>query len=177
MKKTIASLARPLLMSWLMSLLVVAAPTMAQVPRVLGVWELDAKASKLPAGFPLASETRSYDLRDDGYLVNVVIRKYANGHPDFIQVVAKSDGKEYPQYQGAQLADFQVKGAITKSTYSETAIDEYSVNVIARYDGKVNTRGVRKIAADGKTMTIDVVAIDQNGKEQPINLVFRRVGG
>src|SRR5688572_17290062 len=92
------------------ALLLYATSALAQVPHVLGVWEFDPQASELPTGFPLASETRSYDARDDGYLVNVVIRKLSNGHPDFIQVVSKSDGKDYPQYQSNTLAAFQIDG-------------------------------------------------------------------
>jgi hypothetical protein len=101
MTKTISLMAGALLL---------ATGAAAQVPQVLGIWELDLKASVLPATFPLASETRSYDLRTDGYLVNVVTRKFTNGHPDFIQVVSKSDGKDYPQYQSVTLANFQIDG-------------------------------------------------------------------
>ena len=148
----------------------------AQVPQVLGIWEFDPKASNLPSGFPLASETRSYDLRDDGYLVNVVIRKLANGHPDFIQVVSKSDGKDYPQYQSFPLAELQINGATTRFTYSETVLDERSVNVVAKLDGRVINKGVRAVSADGTTMKIDVVAVDPSGKETSFSLVFNRVG-
>src|SRR4030095_3466908 len=155
MKKTISLIAGALLL---------ATGATAQVPQVLGIWELDLKSSVLPANFPLASETRSYDLRPDGY-------------PDFIQVVSKSDGKDYPQYQSVPLANFQIDGTKTPLTYSETVIDDHAVNVIAKLNGQINTRGVRRIDADGKTMTIDVVAIDQSGKETPIKLVFRRVAG
>jgi hypothetical protein len=168
MKKTISLIAGALLL---------ATGATAQVPRVLGVWELDPVASSIPRGFPLASETRSYDLRNDGYLVNLVIRKLANGRPDFIQVVSKSDGKDYPQYQSVPLANFQIDGTKTPVTYSETVIDDHAVNVIAKVNGQINNKGVRRIDADGKTMTIDVVAIDQSGKETPIKLVFRRVAG
>ena len=147
----------------------------AQVPRVLGIWELDLEASDLPKGF-LASETRSYDLRSDGYLVNIVIRKAPNGHPDFIQVVSKSDGKDYPQYQSSPLAEFQISGAKTPLTYSETVLDEYSVNVVAKFNDRVINKGVRRVSPDGKTMKIAVVAIDQNGKETPLSLVFERIG-
>ena len=168
MKKTISLIAGALLL---------ATGAQAQVPQVLGVWELDLKASALPATSLLASETRSYDLRADGYLVNLVTRKLTNGHPDFIQVVSKSDGKDYPQYQSVVLANFQIDGTKTPVTYSETVIDDHAVNVIAKLNGQINTRGVRRIDADGKTMTIDVVAIDQSGKETPIKLVFNRVAG
>jgi hypothetical protein len=157
------------------SLTLITAPAGAQVPRVLGVWELDPAASSIPQSFPLASETRSYDLRNDGYLVNLVIRKLANGRPDFIQIVWKSDGKDYPQYQSRLLAEFQVNGAQTPATYSETVIDDNSVSIVAKFGGRVSDRAVRSISADGKTMTIKNVAIGPNGQETPITLVFKRI--
>ncbi|MEO8465173.1 MAG: hypothetical protein ABI640_07500 [Gammaproteobacteria bacterium] len=157
------------------ALLLCATGVTAQVPRVLGIWEFDPQASELPKGFLLASETRSYDLRDDGYVVNVVIRKLANGHPDFIQVVSKSDGKDYPQYSSFPLAEFQISSTKTPATYSETVLDEHAVNVVAKYGDRVINKGVRRVAPDGKTMRIDVTAIDQNGKETPFFLVFNKV--
>jgi hypothetical protein len=167
MKKTTAGIA--------CALLLCATSALAQVLHVLGVWEFDPQASELPKGFPLASETRSYDLRDDGYVVNVVIRKLTNGHPAFIQVVSKSDGKDYPQYDPAPLAEFQINGTKTPLTYSETVLDEHAVNIVAKYGDRVINRGVRRVAPDGKTMRIDVTAIDQNGKETPFFLVFNKV--
>jgi hypothetical protein len=56
----------------------------AQVPQVLGLWELNVAASSLPERlFPngLASERRSYFQRADGYLVVLAIREYGNGMP------------------------------------------------------------------------------------------------
>jgi len=157
------------------ALFLCATSALAQVPHVLGVWEFDPQASELPQGFLLASETRSYDLRDDGYLVNIVIRKLANGHPDFIQIASKSDGKDYPQYQSSPLAEFQINGTKTLATYSETVLDDHAVNVVAKYGDRVINKGVRRVAPDGKTMRIDVTAIDQNGKETPFFLVFNKV--
>ena len=147
----------------------------AQVPAVLGVWEFDKEASTLPEGFPLASEVRSYALRDDGYLANLVIRQLENGQPDFIQVVSKSDGKDYPQYQSFPLAEFQVNGTTTQFTYSETVIDDRSVSIVAKFNGQVNNTGTRSISADGETMTIDVKAIFPDGQEIPFQLIFRRL--
>jgi len=157
------------------ALFLCATSALAQVPHVLGVWEFDPQASELPQGFLLASETRSYDLRDDGYLVNIVIRKLANGHPDFIQIASKSDGKDYPQYQSSPLAEFQINGTKTLATYSETVLDDHAVNVVAKYGDRIINKGVRRVAPDGKTMRIDVTAIDQNGKETPFFLVFNKV--
>ena len=167
MKKTIAPIA--------CALFLCATSALAQVPQVLGVWELNPQASELPTGFPLTYETRSYDLRDDGYLVNVVIFKAPNGHPDFIQVVSKSDGKDYPQYQSRPLAEFQINGTKTPLTYSETVFDEHAVRIVAKYGDRVVNKSVRRVAPDGKTMRIDVTAIDQNGNETPFFLVFNKV--
>lgn len=164
-------------MSLIAGVLLLATSANAQVPHVLGIWELDLKSSVLPATFPLASETRSYDLRPDGYLVNLVTRKLANGHPDFIQIVAKSDGKDYPQYQSSLLSNFQIDGTTTPVTYSETVIDDHAVNIIAKANGQILNKGVRRIDADANTMTIDVVQLDQSGKEIAIKLVFKRVAG
>jgi hypothetical protein len=97
MKKTILLIAGALLL---------ATGATAQVPQVLGIWELDLKSSVLPATFRWRRNP-SYDVRTDGYLVNVVTRKFTNGHPDFIQVVSKSDSKDYPQYQSGLLATFR----------------------------------------------------------------------
>ena len=84
----------------------------AQVPRVLGVWEVDPAASSV------------------------------NGRLDFIQIVSKSDGKDYPQYQSGPLAEFQVNGTQTPLTYSETIVDDDSVSIIAKVGGRVNNKGV-----------------------------------
>jgi hypothetical protein len=111
----------------------------------------------------------------DGYVINVVIRKLTNGHPDFIQVVSKSDGKDYPQYASFPLVEFQINGTKTPLTYSETVLDEHAVNVVGKYGDRVVNKGVRRVAPDGKTMRIDVTAIDQNGKETPFFLVFNKV--
>ena len=73
MKKTTARIA--------CALFLYATSALAQVPQVLGVWELNRRPPEPPTGFLLASETRSYDLRDDGYLVNVVIRKSVEWAP------------------------------------------------------------------------------------------------
>ena len=105
-----------------------------------------------------------------------MIRKLANGHPDFIQIVSKSDGKDYPQYQSGPLAEFQVNSTQTPYTYAETIVDDSSVSIVGKFGGRVINKGVRSISADGKTMTIKVVNIAPNGQEQtPFTLVFKRV--
>jgi hypothetical protein len=52
-------------------------------------------------------------LRDDGYMVVLAIRVDKRGNPEFIQIAAKSDGKDYPQYQSGPLAELQIDGTST----------------------------------------------------------------
>ena len=148
------------------SLTLLTATAGAQVPRVLGIWELDPAASSIPQGFPLASETRSYDLRNDGYLVNLVIRKLANGRPDFIQIVSRSDGKDYPQYQSGPLAEFQVNGTQTPSHL----LGDHHRRLLGEHHCQGwrpgEQQGVRSISADGKTMTIKVVGIARTARRR-----------
>lgn len=149
----------------------------AQVPGVLGLWNLNVEASDLPAkAFPLGlkSEMRSYYQRTDGYLVVLAVRFYGNGLPDFIQVAARSDGKDYPQYQSAPLAELQVSGAPTQFTYSETLKDEYTAEIVAKRGGAIVNKGTRRISRDGKTMTLNVTAIQPDGQQIPIVLVFEK---
>ena len=148
----------------------------AQIPHVLGVWELDLEDSDLPEQFPAGSETRSYTLRDDGYLVVLAIRVDQSGNPDFIQVASKSDGKDYPQYQSGPLAELQIDGTTTPFTYSETVVDEYTVEAVAKWNGRVTNRGTRRISEDGETMTLDLTAFSPDGQEIPFVLVFDRQG-
>lgn len=154
-----------------------AIETRAQVPQVLGVWELDPGRSSLPAQlFPAGprSETRSYALRDDGYLVVLASRVNGNGTLDFIQVAAKSDGKDYPQYQSAPLAELQINGTATRFTYAEKVTGDDVAEVVAKFDGRVVNKGTRRISADGRTMTLNVSAVLPNGAEIPIVLVFAK---
>jgi hypothetical protein len=53
----------------------------------------------------------------------------------------------------------------------------HSRNVDALLSRRTSSEnGVRTVSADGTTMTVAVVAIDQNGNEVPFSLVFKRFG-
>ena len=161
----------------LMSLVLVFSGHIAQgqIPHVLGVWRLNLEASDVPEGFPVASEVRRFYLRNDGFHVILATRADQKGSPEFIQVAARTDGREYPQYQSVPLADFQVNETTTPFTYSETAVDEYTVEIVGRINGQVNNRGTRKISEDGRTMTLDVIAFLPDGQEIELSLVFDRL--
>lgn len=146
-------------------------------PGVLGVWELNLGSSRLPAEVglaPIKSEIRSYTRREDGYLVVLAVRVNGNGTLDFIQVTARPDSKDYAQYQSAALAELTIKGTATPLTYAETIQDEFTAEIVAKRNGRVINKGSRTISADGRTMTLKVVAIGPGGLEIPFVLTFDR---
>lgn len=106
----------------------------------------------------------------------LAIRKDRTGRPEFIQIASKTDGKDHPQYQSVPLAQFQIDGTVTPLTYAETVVDERTIEATAKFNGQVINKGTRRISADGKTMTLDVIAYGANGQETPILLVFDRRG-
>lgn len=148
----------------------------AQVPHILGSWELNPEASQVPGDFPEGfSETRVYTLRDDGYLVGLAITIYPEEGANFLQFAAKSDGKEYPEYETNTLAELQVSGTTTPMTYSETVVDEYTVAVTDKRDGIVTGQGTRSVSEDGRTMMVSFVTPGPDGQELPIVLVYDRI--
>lgn len=113
-------------------------------------------------------------LPDEFHLVALSIRTDTDGSPSFIQATAKSHGTDYVEYQSRTLAELQVNGTETLFTYAETIIDEYSVAVVAKINGRVYTRATRRISDDGQTMTIDATALPPGGQERRFVLVFDR---
>ena len=146
----------------------------AQLPHVLGVWELNLDKAQLPAQLSIASETRRYSLRDDGYLVVLAVRTARNGAPEFIQIAAKTDGNDYPQYQSGALAEFTINGTRTPLTYAETLVDDHTVEAVGKFNGQVVNKATRRISADGKTMTLNVTSYAPGRQEISFVLVFDR---
>ena len=168
MLKILTALASSLLLSF-------GHAAQAQIPHVLGVWQLNLEASDVPEGFPVAAELRRFSIRDDGFNVILATRVGQDGNPDFIQVAARTDGRDYPQYQSGPLAEFQVSEIETPFSYSETQVDERTVEIVGRLNGQVNNRGTRRISEDGRTMTLDVIAFLPDGQEIELGLVFGRL--
>jgi hypothetical protein len=154
----------------------------AQVPHILGNWELNVEASlaasELPEEFSvpaIETERRTYLERDDGYLVGLSVTILNDGSINFLQFTAKTDGKEYPEHNIATLSDFQATGASTPMAYSERRVDEYTVEVTDKTDGNVTFVGTRSVSEDGNTMTIEWDAMGPDGDTIQWKLVYDRV--
>ncbi len=127
----------------------------AQPTPIVGVWKLNAEKSgaQVPSGYV---EIREYRMRPDGYLVGLLITGTPQQGYHYLQFVAKSDGKDYPEYSDAIVGNLIAAGAPTPRTYAETKIDDYTTHWIDKIDGRVTGQGQKIVSPDRKTLTITV---------------------
>ena len=125
------------------------------LPLIVGTWRLNPDKSNLrvPANHV---DIREYRLRPDGFLVGLLITNDPQGRYHYLQFTAKSDGKDYPEYTEALVADMVAAGKQTPRSYAETVVDEYTTDWTDKVDGKVTSHGKKIISRDGKTLTVTV---------------------
>jgi hypothetical protein len=157
-------------------LLTCSAAVRAQLPHIVGNWSLNFEKSEFPGQqVPLRSETRSYQLRPDGFLVGLSVSVGVDGSASFLQFAARPDGQDYPEYDLGTLADLQASGASTPMRYSETVIDEFTIAFIDKRDGQVTATGMRSVSEDSQTMTISVDVPRPSGQPISFELVYDRI--
>src|SRR5262249_34679725 len=85
-------------------------------PPIVGTWKLNMEKStvRVPPG---AMEIRQYSLRPDGFLVGLLISGNARDY-HYLQFVAKSDGRDYPEYSDQIVGDLIAAGRPTRRTYA-----------------------------------------------------------
>ena len=80
-------------------------------------------------------------MRPDGFLVGLLITGNASQGYHYLQFVARSDGKDYPEYSDQIVGDLVAAGKPTRRSYAETVIDEYVTEWIDKVDGRVTGQG------------------------------------
>src|SRR6266853_451874 len=104
------------------SILLLATPAFAQAgaavpqPKIAGVWKLNAEKSGMRVS-PGYLEIRQYAMRPDGFLIGLLIQGQPQGPFHYLQFTAKTDGKDYPEYSDAIVAEMIASGAATSRTY------------------------------------------------------------
>jgi hypothetical protein len=130
-------------------------PAGKPTPLIVGNWKLNPEKSNLPVSANRI-ELRQYRLRPDGFLVGLLISTDVQGGYHYLQFTAKSDGKDYPEYTDALVADMIAAGRQTPRTYAETIIDEYTTDWTDKADGKITSHGKKIVSKDGKSLTVTV---------------------
>jgi hypothetical protein len=122
------------------------------VPPIAGTWKLNVEKSnlQLPADY---IEIRQYSVRPDGFLVGLLIQGTPRAY-HYLQFVAKSDGKDYPEYSDQIVGDLIATGKPTARTYAETILDDYTTAWIDKVEGRITAQGKKIVSKDSKTLTI-----------------------
>lgn len=123
-------------------------------PSIVGVWKLNPEKSsvRLPPDY---MEIRQYSVRPDGFLVGLLITGSKQGY-HYLQFVARSDGKDYPEYSDQIVGDMIAAGKPSRRTYSERSIDEYVTDWTDKVDGQVTAHGRKIVSRDRETLTITI---------------------
>jgi len=145
----------------------------AQTPYIVGTWKLNVAASRLP-GPPPQVHVRRYSLAEDGTVIGLAIVVDAAGNPDFLQFAAKSDGKDYAEFDSRSLAALQMSGTPSRAEYAETPVDARTVEWVDKRDGKAVLSGKKWVSEDGKTLSFTAEAKGRNGEPVEFLFVFDR---
>jgi hypothetical protein len=131
-----------------------AANPQAQAPKgLIGTWKLNIAKSKFSPGPAPKSMTVTYSaVGTDGTKIVVDITP-GEGAAQRWEMTAHYDGKEYP-----------VSGNPTADSILMKKIDDVTGESTFKKDGKVTATNVRKLSADGKTLTITSTGTTADGK-------------
>ncbi len=148
----------------LAGLIVFAATPHAQAPKgLVGTWKLNVAKSTFSPGPAPTSMTVTYAaVGTDGMKIAVDIAP-ADAAAQHWDMTAHYDGKDYP-VTGNPIAD----------AISMKRVDDLTGQSTFKKDGKVTAANVRKISADGKTLTITSTGTTADGKPRKDVQVFEK---
>ena len=118
----------------------------------MGTWKLNEGKSKLTPGAPKNS-TVVYEMSGDDIKVTVDGTD-ADGKATHNEWTGKFDGKDYP-----------VTGDPTSDMRSYKMVNDHTLELTTKKDGKTTATGKIVVAADGKSRTITVHSTDAKGKK------------
>jgi hypothetical protein len=122
----------------------------SQAPQ-MGTWKLNEAKSKIPAAAP-KNTTVIYEAMGDSIKVTTDGTDL-KGAPSHTVWTGKLDGKDYP-----------ITGDSAADARSYTKINDHTLTLANKKDGKVTFTGRIVVSADGKTRTLTLHATDAAGK-------------
>jgi hypothetical protein len=152
-----------------LTLAVCSTVLLAQIPApkvnpLFGTWKQNMEKSTYNPGPPPVNEVsvRQYVAGDNGAVVAITYIMFApaghptEGLPSLTAIsVANYDGKEYPQLTLATLLTSIAShlGPEIDRTISYKLIDQYTVDIVQKQNGKIVSVSTRTISIDGRTLT------------------------
>ena len=142
----------------LATLLFGATVCLADSPQ-MGTWKLNEAKSKFAAG-AAKNSTVVYEAAGDSVKVTVD-GVDGEGKPTHNEWTGKFDGKFYP-----------VTGDATSDTRSYRKINNHTLALTGKKDGKVSLSGRIVVSANGKTRTVTTTATNSKGKRVTTRAVY-----
>jgi hypothetical protein len=124
-----------------------------------GTWKLNEAKSKFAPGAQ-KNHTVVYEAAGDDVKVTVDGTS-SDGKPTHNEWTGKFDGKDYP-----------VTGDASSDSRSYKKVDDRTLELTVKKDGKVTTTGRIVVAADGKSRTVSTTATDSKGKRVKSTAVY-----
>ena len=125
----------------------------------MGTWKLNEAKSKFAPGAP-KSHTVVYEAAGDSTKVTVDGTD-ANGSPTHNEWTGKFDGKDYP-----------VTGDPTSDSRAYKQVNDHTLVMTTKKDGKVTQTGRIDVSADGKSRTVILTRTDEKGKRSTSKAVY-----
>ncbi|HZR59319.1 MAG TPA: hypothetical protein VFA74_20800 [Terriglobales bacterium] len=125
----------------------------------IGTWKLNEAKSKIPAG---AMKNTTVVYTADGDKVKCTTDGTgSDGKPMHTEWTGQFDGKDYP-----------VTGDPSADSRSYTKINEHTLALANKKDGKVHISGRIVVSADGKTRTLTTSTKNAEGKKLTSTAVY-----
>jgi len=125
----------------------------------MGTWKLNEAKSKFPPG---ATRNNTVVYTADGDNIKVTTDGVdKDGKAVHTEWVGKFDGKDYP-----------VTGADAGTTRSYKQVNERTLDLSTKVNGKESSHGKIEVAKDGKTRTVDLEATAPDGKKMKSRAVY-----
>ncbi len=125
----------------------------------MGTWKLNEAKSKIAAGAP-KNTTVVYEAAGDDVKVTVD-GVDGQGKPTHNEWTGKFDGKDYP-----------VTGDPTSDTRAYHQMNDHTLQLTVKKDGKVTVSGKIAVSADGKSRTVTTGGTDASGKKIQAKSVY-----
>lgn len=125
----------------------------------MGTWKLNEAKSAIPAGF-MKNTTVVYEAMGDNIKVTTDGTD-KDGKPMHTDWTGKFDGKEYP-----------ITGDPSADSRSYTKVDEHTLAITNKKDGKVAATGRIVVSADGKSRTLRLTGTNAAGKKVSSTAVY-----
>jgi len=125
----------------------------------MGTWKLNEAKSKFAPGAP-KNHTVVYEAAGDNVKVTVD-GTGSDGKPTHNEWTGEFDGKDYP-----------VTGDPSSDSRSYKKVDDRTLELTVKKDGKVTLTGRIVVAADGKSRTVTTSGTDSKGKKVKSTAVY-----